>query len=942
MSSTTKYFFIGIILIFFISVILPGYFFPADVVNNIPSFSEGKWTRPKNSLEADPVYQFEPWRDFAKRSFFSGQFPLWNDLNGQGAPLFANMQSAVLFPLNFLYYLLPTKVAINSIYLLKLFLFGFFMYLYLRSIDIRVGIAILGAIAATFSGFMILWLYWPHTNVYLLLPLLLLLTEKLKETKKISYRWNIAIAISYFIGILGGHPETLFHIAILHMTYSVFRLWGEKKKITSLLLSILFGFILGAVQILPFLEYLRNSYTLQKRTVGVSQFYLPLQAFIMNFFPFILGGPHRQYYRPIEPQTNFQEVLGGYAGPIILLSSAFGLLVFKKKKLELFWTAVIVISWLLAYKVWPFWYLNTLPVLRTSANQRLIAFAGFGVVVLFCLVLNKVLKGEKPQVPYKIMFSNRIYGILFALNVLLFVVFSLKNPFEGTKYVQIFPFILQHIFFMVVTTILFFWMTTRFIKKKLSEKLYFIGTTIFLLSQTFLLFWNYNPVIPKSQFYPAIPVVQELKKFPKGAVLEVGNPSLPADINLRFGIPENTNYDAVEVAWYRHALDQLFPKKNQWENPDDITPDTARRLGIMYVLSDYDITLQKKTVITDVASVLHPIAKSSPYTYEISNQDGVLKQIRFRTANFNRVNTCTLFVSLRNSSTNKLLINKPISCREIRDNVFYTLTVPPTPLTKNNRYSITVTSNTNNTNALALWGDNGKPFTEFLFDTPGKKNPFTLLAKTKSTYIWKVNNSKFVEGVKKYSVLYEDPQKLVLDATSDKPTDIIIKKTFYPGWHSQINGNEVTIKNSDPFMKIPLSKGKSYIELTYRPLSFLVGTVITFLGILGLGIFLFRKERQVLGSYYKGLVIGKKIDSISFDQHVMSIVIAIVMAIACYAFLVLVVPVHFTQPWTTAINWFTVHHYPRQRDYFYYISGFLFILVFTCGAWIIWIWKKGK
>ena len=53
-----------------------------------------------------PVLQFVPWRTYAYDLLSQGILPLWNPLNGMGAPLFANYQSALLYPPGFILHLL--------------------------------------------------------------------------------------------------------------------------------------------------------------------------------------------------------------------------------------------------------------------------------------------------------------------------------------------------------------------------------------------------------------------------------------------------------------------------------------------------------------------------------------------------------------------------------------------------------------------------------------------------------------------------------------------------------------------------------------------------------------------------------------------------------------------------------------------------------------------
>lgn len=53
-----------------------------------------------------PALQFIPWRGYAWQLMSQGMLPLWNPLNGMGAPLLANYQLALFYPPGWLVYLL--------------------------------------------------------------------------------------------------------------------------------------------------------------------------------------------------------------------------------------------------------------------------------------------------------------------------------------------------------------------------------------------------------------------------------------------------------------------------------------------------------------------------------------------------------------------------------------------------------------------------------------------------------------------------------------------------------------------------------------------------------------------------------------------------------------------------------------------------------------------
>ena len=56
------------------------------------------------------AWQFEPWAEVTSREYASGEVPLWSPFQGIGAPLAANMQSAVFDPLLLAVNLHPTPL----------------------------------------------------------------------------------------------------------------------------------------------------------------------------------------------------------------------------------------------------------------------------------------------------------------------------------------------------------------------------------------------------------------------------------------------------------------------------------------------------------------------------------------------------------------------------------------------------------------------------------------------------------------------------------------------------------------------------------------------------------------------------------------------------------------------------------------------------------------
>src|SRR5579859_5278990 len=113
-----------------------------------------------NFLITDPVRQEYPWRNLVISIEKSLQLPLLNPYTFAGTPLLANFQSAALYPLNIVFFILPFATAWSFLIILEPLLGGLFLYLYLKNLKLHSLAAFLGSIAFTFSGFSVAWLEW--------------------------------------------------------------------------------------------------------------------------------------------------------------------------------------------------------------------------------------------------------------------------------------------------------------------------------------------------------------------------------------------------------------------------------------------------------------------------------------------------------------------------------------------------------------------------------------------------------------------------------------------------------------------------------------------------------------------------------------------------------------------------------------------------------------
>lgn len=259
-----------------------------------------------------PLLQFYPWQHTAAGLWQAGQPPLWNSLVGSGAPLAANLQTGVFYPLNFLHLILPTEYAQTYTALLHVLLAGLFMYAYLRTLKLSALAAVIGALAYQLCGFFIARLaFFSVTAAFPWIAAWLWRAEQLVGGGQQSVDGGIAnertserpkersggqerderagpapvaphsslithhsslinmlwLALVIGLGVLAGHAQTAVYGLIFVSLYAIWRIISNHAahRISvprSLVLfgsAMVLGLALAAIQLLPAAELTRES-----------------------------------------------------------------------------------------------------------------------------------------------------------------------------------------------------------------------------------------------------------------------------------------------------------------------------------------------------------------------------------------------------------------------------------------------------------------------------------------------------------------------------------------------------------------------------------------------------------------------------------------------------------------------------------------------------------
>ena len=248
-----------------------------------------------SQLGTDLSSQFVYWREFGFSQLGQGNLALWNPHIFSGMPYFGGFQSALLYPPNWVFLVLPLAKAINVSIALHVFLAGLFIYLWTFHRGLHPAACLLSSTLFMFSGPYFLHIsagHLPNLCAMVWAPLLFLAIDGLLEERSLT--WCLMGMFAITMQILAGHPQYVFYTAIAAGLYSGLRLIRarERPRLALGLGSMYVGAAaLAAVQLLAGLEATGESV----RSSGTSyafaaMFSFPPENFLTLLVPGFFGG----------------------------------------------------------------------------------------------------------------------------------------------------------------------------------------------------------------------------------------------------------------------------------------------------------------------------------------------------------------------------------------------------------------------------------------------------------------------------------------------------------------------------------------------------------------------------------------------------------------------------------------------------------------------------
>ncbi len=577
--------------------------FPSDLLSYWPMFhAEGLPIQNMNF--ADVVVQYYPYYIFNYNSLHNLQLPLWNPYGAGGVPHLANMQSSIFYVLAWPVYLFGfTGFSLLAMYSAKFFLAGISSYYYLRSLKLRFSPALTGAIGFMFFNFYIVWFHWPIVDFLFILPASFYIIERLVSDGARGLRYYLAIAVLTAVCMFSCNPDGYAYLLVFAAAYFLFRARAGRLRIpdafdivkNAAAFSIL-GVGLSSIQLLPFVEYLLNSYAWADRTAGVAN-YLPWQAMIMNLMPDYYGTGALYLKTPFYADFTLYQSSAGYAGITLACLAVFAVLAKYRDRLVAYYLLTTVWATGVIYHAPLIYDITTrLPPFSLLYNSRLLFLLGFNTIVLGSIGLNEILDKLSDKADANLA-KKILASCLLVLLAFLFLAYA-NGPFlethyyfrEGVGLIQAISIAVTCALILATFLILYY-----LAKPGRMRKLAVISLIILLFLETGGHAMLYLPSVSQdtlSDGNDPFNLIDGPGNLDRATCIDPVNhlSVYPVNIQMIYGVYDIRNYDAIEVDLYKRLLEACTNHTLSGKDLDGVNKNFLDFMGVRWVYSGVDLS----------------------------------------------------------------------------------------------------------------------------------------------------------------------------------------------------------------------------------------------------------------------------------------------------------------------------------------------------------------
>jgi|GEM_PF-6680463 len=302
--------------------------------------------------QGDALFQNLPIRFQVAESLRNLEFPLWNPLSFSGMPLFADIQSGVLYFLNTAIALLSPSIllAFNLSTLLHYSLAGIFTFLLTRQYKISAPAAFIAGLIFMFSGFMVIrksHSQMLYTAVWL--PLIILFVQKYKDSRRFKFILfgALTVALQFFAGatqiFLYSSIVVLFYIAFIFVMPRGSEGPGQRLYVLNCLWMFVLFVPLAMVQLSQAYGLLNFSVRQDIDFAAFSLFSFDPRSIPQLFMPYVYGKINPAQYSSVSMMFAGngieQTIFIGFL-PFFLALAGF----FNRNRYKFFWAFIGLFS----------------------------------------------------------------------------------------------------------------------------------------------------------------------------------------------------------------------------------------------------------------------------------------------------------------------------------------------------------------------------------------------------------------------------------------------------------------------------------------------------------------------------------------------------------------------------------------------------------------------
>ncbi len=512
---------------------------------------------PHKPIGTDQIRFFYPSRTFTNDQLAKNEIPLWNPYVFAGNAHAADVQSAVWYPLNGLYALLPQLTAWQLLVAMQSVLAFVFMFMYVRLLTSNTMASWVSAIAFGLSGFFVAWsgenMSVGHAGMWL--PLVLWAVEKLHQ--RALFRYVAVGSFALTASLLAGFFQLTVYLYGMVVIYGVGKLFQSKKVqwstlgLFALMISAPIGF--SAISLMPSFE----AYTLSPRaTSDISYLFhtylLPITHLIQTLSPDVFGNPGSYNYFG----RGFYHETVLYIGLVPMLFVLFAIKNNRQNWYIRFFLGISVVSFFLTQDnvITRNIFQLPIPLLSTFLPSRILYLTTFALSVLAGFGFDLWQKDKKS---FPALIVGIAIGLLSLCVVYAFLIMKMPDNFIlrlihtytvqqaviETRHGMV---MLRNVMLSLSVCIAFYVFTRNFVPKAVS----LICVVFMILFGQLYTLHKYTVIGEREFLYPAHPVISYLQTHQGiNRFISVGSPIL-GNISTQYKLYSAEGLDPMFSARY--------------------------------------------------------------------------------------------------------------------------------------------------------------------------------------------------------------------------------------------------------------------------------------------------------------------------------------------------------------------------------------------------------